>query len=124
MADNFLRPVWGLLGGVPKLRYGIVPALVLAGYVGAAAAQESPEYRGTEQQRMACTPDVFRLCWNAIPSVSRIVDCLKRERLQLSPGCRAVFVPNGAPRTARRHHRHHYMALEARYMHRPRARRD
>ena len=40
---------------------------------------------------MACSGDVWRLCSSAIPSVDRIIACLKRERARLSPGCQAVF---------------------------------
>ena len=47
--------------------------------------------QGTRAQRMACSGDVWRLCSSAIPSVDRIVACLKRERARLSPGCQAVF---------------------------------
>jgi hypothetical protein len=46
---------------------------------------------GTEAQRQACTPDVFRLCSSSIPSVDRIVACLKTNRAKLSPACSAVF---------------------------------
>src|ERR1700678_3207155 len=49
------------------------------------------EYRGTMQQQMACTPDVFRLCGSAIPDTNRIVACLQANTPQLSVGCRAVF---------------------------------
>ena len=51
----------------------------------------SDEYRGTLEQRMACTPDVFRLCGAAIPDVNRIVACLRQNTPQLSGSCRAVF---------------------------------
>jgi hypothetical protein len=82
-----------------------------------ASAQESDSYRGTQDQRMACMGDVFRLCSNDIPNVSRIVDCLVRERRQLTPACRAVFdqeAPRAAStRWARRHH--HRMASRLRY---------
>jgi hypothetical protein len=68
------------------------------------------EYRGTEEQRAACTSDVFRLCSWEIPDVTRIVACLRREKPRLSAGCREVF-ENEAPvsRAAmnngvRRHH--------------------
>ena len=47
--------------------------------------------QGTRAQRMACSGDVWRLCSSAIPSVDRIVACLKRERARLSPGCQSVF---------------------------------
>ena len=46
---------------------------------------------GTDDQRAACTPDVFRLCGSEIPNVDRIVACLKKEKPNLSKDCRAVF---------------------------------
>jgi hypothetical protein len=46
---------------------------------------------GTAEQRSACMPDVFRLCSSEIPSVDRIVACLKKEKTNLSAGCQAVF---------------------------------
>src|SRR6266699_1200174 len=88
-------------------------ALVLAFSVTGAAAQQGSEYRGTEQQRMACTPDVFRLCWNEIPNVSQIVTCLIREKPRLSEGCRAAFgTPPSRPMLSRfsRRHPHHSRA--------------
>jgi hypothetical protein len=51
----------------------------------------SQEYRGTMEQQMACTPDVFRLCGAQIPDVNRIVACLQQNTPQLSGPCRAVF---------------------------------
>jgi hypothetical protein len=84
-----------------------VIALVLA-LVGTASVG-AQEYRGTEEQRMACAGDVFKLCFSEIPNVSRIVGCLERQKHQLSAGCRAVF-DNNSVRVAydrwqrRRHH--------------------
>jgi hypothetical protein len=51
----------------------------------------SDEYRGTLEQQMACTPDVFRLCGAEIPDVNRIVACLRQNTPQLSGPCHAVF---------------------------------
>jgi len=51
----------------------------------------SQEYRGTAEQQMACTPDVWRLCGALIPDVDRIVACLRRNTPQLSGPCRAVI---------------------------------
>jgi hypothetical protein len=51
----------------------------------------SEEYRGTVEQQVACTPDVFRLCGEQIPDVNRIVACLRQNTSQLSGRCRAVF---------------------------------
>jgi hypothetical protein len=79
-------------------------ALLLVGPA-AARAQENSEYHGTHEQQVACTGDVFRLCLSEIPNVSRIVDCLVREKPRLSAGCRAVFEQNS--RIAARWHRNH-----------------
>jgi len=67
--------------------------------IAATGAAWSQEYRGTWEQQMACTPDVWRLCSDQIPDASRIVACLRANTPQLSSGCRAVFESNanGAP---------------------------
>jgi hypothetical protein len=74
-------------------RIALGVALVIGGIVaqGAASAQE---YRGTMEQQMACTPDVWRLCSDQIPDVSRITACLQQNTPQLSSACRAVFQSN------------------------------
>ena len=71
----------------------IVLSLALAiGSVGALqSAAVAQEYRGTWEQQMACTPDVWRLCSDQVPDVSRIVACLRTNTPQLSNNCRAVF---------------------------------
>jgi hypothetical protein len=48
---------------------------------------------GTAEERAACTPDVFRLCSSEIPSVSKIIACMKAKQSQLSPKCKAAFNP-------------------------------
>jgi hypothetical protein len=69
--------------------------LSLAISIGAGIATQnvalSQENRGTMEQQMACTPDVFRLCGEQIPDVNRIVACLRQNTPQLSRPCRAVF---------------------------------
>ncbi|WP_291695052.1 hypothetical protein [Bradyrhizobium sp.] len=44
-----------------------------------------------EQARQLCTGDVMRLCAAEIPNVERITACMRRQRANLSEGCRAVF---------------------------------
>jgi hypothetical protein len=69
-------------------------AFVLCGLVGGIAmppTARAEEYRGTMEQQMACTPDVWRLCSDQIPDVNRIVGCLRANTPQLSEACRAVF---------------------------------
>ena len=74
----------------------IVLSLALAiGSVGALQSTAfAQEYQGTWEQQMACTPDVWRLCSDQIPDVSRITACLQQNTPQLSSGCRAVFQSN------------------------------
>ena len=72
----------------------LIVAAVLAGGVAPAAAQHArpaDTERGTVAQRIACTPDVFRLCSHLIPNVPSIIDCLRGNRRNLNPDCRAVF---------------------------------
>ena len=45
----------------------------------------------SQEDQTACTPDVMRLCQQDIPDASRIVACLVRSKLQLSPACSMVF---------------------------------
>lgn len=47
--------------------------------------------QGSDAERSACTPDVFRLCGQYIPDVDGIFGCLKVQRANLSPACRAVI---------------------------------
>lgn len=56
--------------------------------------------QGTEAQRSACMPDVFRLCASAIPNAGAIKACLAREQDRLSPSCRTVMNEAGATRQA------------------------
>jgi hypothetical protein len=74
----------------------------LATLQGTALAQDTLGNRGTAEQQMACTPDVFRLCGAQIPDADRIVACLRANVPQLSPGCRAVFEAGKPRHTARR----------------------
>ena len=76
-------------------------ALAIAG-LGAVAPASSQEYRGTWEQQMACTPDVWRLCSDQVPDVNRIVSCLRQNTPQLSNGCRAVFESSAEQQQANR----------------------
>lgn len=44
-----------------------------------------------QQQRVACTPDAFRLCSHEIPNLSRIIQCLRENRANLSAACGKIF---------------------------------
>ena len=73
------------------LRAGAVRRLTMAALLVTGSSALAQENRGTEEQRVACTPDVLRLCSWEIPNVDRIVACLRREKSQLSVGCRQVL---------------------------------
>jgi hypothetical protein len=70
--------------------------IVASGFtVSLAASGPTPALaeQGTEQQREACTPDVFRLCGQFIPDGERIATCLRNSGPRLSPACYTVFYP-------------------------------
>jgi hypothetical protein len=66
----------------------IIAALAMIAAVTTAAG---PALAQSQEDQAACTPDVMRLCQQNIPDQSRIVACLVRSRLQLSPDCSRVF---------------------------------
>ncbi len=71
-------------------------AVAVSGSIMFQSAVSAQENRGTDAQRMACTPDVFRLCGAQIPDHDRIVSCLRQNITLLSRPCRAVFEPDSA----------------------------
>jgi hypothetical protein len=70
--------------------------VMIAAGIAAAGSAFSEEYRGTVEQQMACTPDVWRLCFDQIPDVNRITACLRQNTPQLSDPCRSVFESNAS----------------------------
>jgi hypothetical protein len=66
-------------------------AAAICGSIVFQSAVSAQDYQGSEEQRMACTPDVFRLCGSEIPDTNRIVSCLRHNTALLSRPCRAVF---------------------------------
>jgi hypothetical protein len=56
-----------------------------------------PAFAQSQDVQTACTPDVMRLCQQDIPDHDRIISCLVRSKLQLSPACSVIF---NRPRTA------------------------
>jgi hypothetical protein len=66
-------------------------ALCLATSFALPTQMQAQEHRGTFEQQLACTPDVFRLCNAEIPDENRIVACLRQNTALLGDSCRAVF---------------------------------
>src|SRR5262249_1058379 len=71
-------------------------AAAISGSIFFQSAVSAQDYRGTDEQRMACTPDVFRLCGAEIPDTNRIVGGRRHNTALLSRPCRAVFESNSA----------------------------
>ena len=70
---------------------------VLIVALGMASMGAGPAFAQSQEDQTACTPDVMRLCQQDIPDHDRIIACLVRSRLELSPACSVVF---NRPRTA------------------------
>jgi hypothetical protein len=79
-----------------RTKLGVPGLVLLAAGMLVPGAVDAEEYRGTLEQQMACTPDVWRLCGDQIPDVNRIVACLQRNTPNLSGSCRAVFESNNS----------------------------
>lgn len=68
-------------------RIGLALALVLS--VSTLATSSSFAF-GSEAQQM-CTGDAFRLCASEIPNIPKITACMRKNKANLSEGCRAVM---------------------------------
>ena len=71
-------------------RLGIIRPCAAAAALVVAVSSPSLAFVVTAQQRAACAPDVYRLCADDIPNVAKIIACVRREKANLSPACRAV----------------------------------
>ncbi len=43
------------------------------------------------EQRRLCTGDAMRLCSSEIPDVELVTACMRKQKANLSEGCRSVF---------------------------------
>ena len=65
-------------------------ALILA-VAAALSSSATASFAFTSEQRSACTPDAFRLCSSEIPNIDGITACMRKQKANLSPACKAVF---------------------------------
>jgi hypothetical protein len=68
-------------------RIGLALALALA----VCAACPSSGFAFSSEAREQCTGDAFRLCAGEIPNIPKITACMRKNKSNLSPGCRAVM---------------------------------
>ena len=62
-------------------------AFVSLALLSATASPAACFSQGTAEQRLACTPDVFRLCSAFIPNADEITTCLRERNAELSDAC-------------------------------------
>jgi len=90
MADPLMnaenRNKWMLLRLTHLTRWRVSLALL------SAMASPAPSFsQGTLDQRLACTPDVLRLCSAFMPNADDITVCLGEKNALLSDACRTAF---------------------------------
>jgi len=73
---------------VTRTAYPVLVGLALASY--SSGAISAP---GTDEQRGACTPDVFRLCSSEIPNVAHILECMNVKEDQPQSGLQGGLHP-------------------------------
>ena len=54
-----------------------------------------PGFQGTPEEQRACRPDVIRLCKGVPSDAMPMLNCLQRNRPQLSDACRGVLQRHG-----------------------------
>ena len=60
-------------------------------------AMMAPASAYTDEQVSACTPDVMRLCSDAIPDEGRITKCMIQKKKQISATCMMVMRKGPSP---------------------------
>ncbi len=77
-------------------RTSLTVSCFLVGLMGSlATTSASAQHQGSMEDQLACTPDVYRLCSNLIPDEDKIVQCLTRNKPNLSAECKKVFSEPG-----------------------------
>jgi hypothetical protein len=84
-----------MISKITRAQIAVLAALLCTS---AATAQEN---RGTPEQRAACAPDAFRLCAGYIPDPTRVEQCLRQSKSDLSEACRSVFEQSAGPVASR-----------------------
>ena len=65
--------------------------LMLAFTVSVSVLSTSAGHAFSSEAREMCTGDAFRLCSSEIPNIPAITACMRKNKSNLSPGCRAVM---------------------------------
>ena len=76
-------------------------AFVVAFAASASALSTTSSFAYTAEQQQMCTGDAFRLCSSEIPNISAITACMRKNKANLSTGCRAVMDKDAAAQTGK-----------------------
>jgi hypothetical protein len=76
-------------------------AFVVAFAASASALSSTSSFAYTAEQQQMCTGDAFRLCSSEIPNISAITACMRKNKANLSTGCRAVMDKDAAAQTGK-----------------------
>lgn len=68
-------------------RIGVIVALA----VSVSALSSAPSFAFSAEAQEMCTGDAFRLCSSEIPNIPKITACMRKQRANLSVGCRQVM---------------------------------
>ena len=88
----------GVTDMISKTRRPFIAVVAALLWATTASAQEN---RGTPEQRAACVPDAFRFCSSYIPDPTRVEQCLRQNKSDLSDACRSVFEQGDSPMVSR-----------------------
>jgi hypothetical protein len=72
---------------VRKMVLGVVAVAALSSF----ATQGWAGGPSDAEARAACSSDAMRFCSSMIPDVNRVEGCLRANRAQLGPSCKALF---------------------------------
>lgn len=72
----------------------LIALVVMTTFAGTAKAEEEHSFWWYTKAKLACLPDVTRLCASAMPDEGKVRDCMKNKRQLVSARC-AEFYPGG-----------------------------
>jgi hypothetical protein len=65
--------------------------VILAFIVSVSAVSSTSSFAFSPEAQQMCTGDAMRLCGSEIPNVSKVTACMRRNRSNLSTGCKTVM---------------------------------
>ena len=76
-------------------------AFVVAFAASISALSSTSGFAYSAEAQQMCTGDAFRLCSSEIPNIPAITACMRKNRANLSTGCRAVMDKDAAEKAGK-----------------------